>query len=90
MCKKTNKCLLAAGCGMQMLVYFCATNYADIDVINNDEKGGSLAKIKDVNAKMLPTLEKHQVYLDNLTGDYYSYDKNTNEWKPSGNVGIHY
>lgn len=30
------------------------------------------------------------MFLDNLTGDYYCYDLNTNEWRPSGNVGLHY
>lgn len=30
------------------------------------------------------------MFLDNLTGDYYSYDIKTNEWKPNGNVGLHY
>ena len=30
------------------------------------------------------------VFLDNLTGDYYVYDDRTAEWKPTGNVGVHY
>jgi hypothetical protein len=30
------------------------------------------------------------VFLDNLTGDYYTFDEECNEWKPKGNVGLHY
>lgn len=56
MCKKTNKSLFVSGCGIPMLVYFCATNYDDITVINNHEKGGNLNQIKDIDARILPTL----------------------------------
>jgi hypothetical protein len=28
--------------------------------------------------------------MDNLSGDYYTYEDKTNDWKPSGNVGLHY
>ena len=59
MCKKTNKCLLAAGFGMQMLVYYCATEFKELSVINNNEKGGPLNAIKDVQAKILPSLQKN-------------------------------
>ncbi|CDW75232.1 UNKNOWN [Stylonychia lemnae] len=90
MCKITNKCLFAAGFGMQMLIYFCATNFAQLKVLNNNEKGGALSGIQDMNSKILPTLEKNQVFLDNLTGDYYQYEREKNEWKPVGNVGLHY
>jgi len=34
MCKKTNKTLFAAGFGMQLLVYFCATSFRHLRVIN--------------------------------------------------------
>lgn len=30
------------------------------------------------------------MFLDNLTGDYYSYEEKKNEWKPLGNMGLHY
>jgi hypothetical protein len=53
MCKMTNKCLFASGIGMQMLVYYCATNFADITVINGNERGGPLANIKDVPSKIM-------------------------------------
>jgi hypothetical protein len=56
MCKKTNKCLFAAGLGMQFLVYYCATNFPDINVINGNEKGSTLDSIKDIPARTLPNL----------------------------------
>ncbi len=59
MCKRTNKCIFAAGFGMQMLVYFCATNFAHLEIINGNEKGGPLSTIKDVPAKNLHNMEKH-------------------------------
>ena len=41
-CKKTNKCLFAAGCGMQFLVYFCASNFAHLDIIEGRENRAAL------------------------------------------------
>lgn len=82
MCKKTNKCMFTAGFGIPMLVYYCATNFAEINVINNNQKGGPLNLIKDIDARILPSLERNEVFLDNLTGDYYMYDHDKNEWRP--------
>ena len=73
-----------------MLVYYCATNFNEIKVINNNQKGGTLNSIKDIDARILPALERDEVFLDNLTGDFYMFDHERNEWKPSGNVGLHY
>ena len=41
-----------------MLVYYCATGFKDIEVINGKEKGGTLASIKDIDARVLPCLNK--------------------------------
>jgi hypothetical protein len=44
-----------------------------------------------VDARYLHLLKEGQhVYLDNLTGDFYSFDQASGEWKPAGNVGLHY
>lgn len=56
-----------------MLVFYCATTFADINVINGNERGGTLSTIKEIDARILNNLETNQVFLDNLTGDYYSY-----------------
>jgi len=58
-CKRTDKCLFAAGFGMQLLIYYCSTNFTEIDVINGGEKGGALTNIKDVPAKQLANLERY-------------------------------
>lgn len=30
------------------------------------------------------------MFLDSISGDIYNFDQNTLEWKPFGNVGLHY
>ena len=30
------------------------------------------------------------VFLDHSTGDFYGFDKYECQWKPKGNVGLHY
>jgi len=59
MCKRTNKCLFASGLGMQFLVYFCATNFAELEVINGDERGGAIVSIKEVDARHLNTISSN-------------------------------
>lgn len=73
-----------------MLVYYCATNFAQLSVINGNERGGSLGSIADLPQSIIHGLKKYEVFLDNLTGDYYIYDHPHKEWKPTGNVGLHY
>jgi len=94
MCKMTNKCLFASGVGLQLLVYYCATNLAELNVINGNERGGPIKSIKEIPLKTaLPAplgTRFMNVFLDNLTGDYYVYEEKTNEWRPTGNVGLHY
>jgi hypothetical protein len=78
MCKMTNKCLFASGIGLQLLVYYCATNLAELNIINGNERGGAIKSIKEVpikNALHAPPGTRYiNVFLDNLTGDYYVYE----------------
>jgi hypothetical protein len=92
MCKITNKCLFASGFGMQMLVNYCATCFAEVQVINGGERGGPLTTIKEVPAKLVANggAKSNLVFLDNLTGDYYALDEKSSQWKPQGNFGLHY
>lgn len=46
MCKKTNKILFAAGLGLALLIYYCATTFPDITMIN--PKGGPLEKMHEI------------------------------------------
>jgi hypothetical protein len=65
-CKMSNKLLFASGSGMQMLIYYCATSYRHIKVINDLDKNTKLVRsgIKDpVN-----------VILNNDTGDFFEFD----------------
>lgn len=90
MCKQTNKCLFAAGIGLHFLVYFCATNFAEIKVINGKGKGSALKEVHKLDRDYIEGFIKNEVFLDNTTGDYYVFKKETELWTPKGNVGLHY
>ena len=32
----------------------------------------------------------YHTFLDDLTGDFYSFDPSAQEWKPVGNTGLHW
>jgi len=90
MCKSTNKCFFSAGVGMMMLVYYCASGYTDLHVINGNGRGSHLTEIHYIDQWRVNTLTKNEVFLDNATGDYYNYWKDLEVWAPAGNIGLHY
>lgn len=91
MCKATNKPLFACGFGMQFLVHFCAIGEQTLHVINGNEKGGLLKTISEFKSpEVLNALTPHSVFLDHATGDFYKFDKYECQWRPKGNVGLHY
>ena len=91
MCKATNKTLFACGFGMQLLVHFCAIGEQRLHVINGGEKGGLLETISaHKTPEVLSSLGPNSVFLDYATGDFYAFDKYECQWKPKGNVGLHY
>ena len=63
-----------------------------LSVINGNEKGGPIKNIKEsVKPEILDKLVKNfHVFLDNTSGDIFNYEKEEMEWKPIGNVGLHY
>jgi len=75
---------------MMMLVYYCATGYVDLDVINGNGKGSPLTEIHYIDERRVQTLSKNEVFLDNATGDYYNYRKDLEVWAPAGNIGLHF
>ena len=77
---------------MGQMAYYCATESKHISVINGLERGGSIAKIKQaVQPEMLDQLKKgFHCFMDNLSGDILSYDKDKQEWFSIGNIGLHY
>ena len=94
MCKLAEKPVLAMGAGMAQLVYYCATRGRSLQVINGHEKGGALNQIVEVlggDTDKLGQLDPvNHVFLDSLSGDYYTYNKDNQEWRPEGNTGLHY
>lgn len=46
MCKRTNKILFAGGLGLALLIYYCATTFPDINMIN--PKGGRLELMNEM------------------------------------------
>jgi len=73
-----------------MLVYYCATSFENIVVINGHSKGTLLYEIHSYNQGDIKHLTRNEVFLDNATGDYYTYKKELDLWVPVGNVGLHY
>ena len=56
--------------------------------MNNNGKGGKIGDI--VNIHLSPAeVKADEYFLDNVTGDLYSYNSIKNEWMPKMNVGIH-
>lgn len=82
------------GGGMAQLVYYCSTQSKIYKVVNGNERGGPLNKINSFlqgnHAKLSALDPNFHVYLENLSGDYYTYDKWAKEWQPKGNFGLHY
>lgn len=74
-----------------MLAYYCAAYFEPISVINGNGKGGPLSDIKLISPfdSQGKRLSQNKVFLDNTTGDIYSFQYETNEWVPKGNVGLH-
>jgi hypothetical protein len=69
MCKRTNKILFAAGFGMQLLIYYCSTNFMDISVFN--PKGSILQMIHYISELQIKQMKRNSVFLDSCTGDFY-------------------
>jgi len=90
MSKKTNKCMFAGGFGFGLLIYYCATNYEDLRVINGNGRGGPLEDINDIPLDTIRGLRRNEVFLDNTTGDYYIFNKEAEQWNPHGNTGLHH
>lgn len=61
---------------------------AEVKVVNNEEKGGPVCQIDNIDYKF--SKYKDNVFLDSLTGDYYIYNQELMKWLPSGNMGMHY
>lgn len=47
-------------------------------------------EIHDIDIRRVQALNKNEVFLDNATGDFYSFRKDLEVWAPAGNTGIHF
>src|SRR5690348_16270638 len=88
---------------MQGLVFLAATNiekvnpflnlrilnlFKSLNVINGGGKGGKIGDMIKINATA-QNLKNNDFYLDNVTGDMYSYHALKAEWIPKMNAGMH-
>ncbi|CAK93693.1 unnamed protein product (macronuclear) [Paramecium tetraurelia] len=88
MCMRSNKILFASSFAMQGLVFLIASNIeCQISIINglNGSQLGDLSKIK----KSMNEIRMSDYFLDNVTGDLYSFNYDTGEWVGKGNAGLH-
>jgi len=82
--------MFAAGFGLGLLTYYCATNCAELKVINGKERGSSLEDLEQIPLNVASKFTMSDVFLDYTTGDYYSFKSDTKEWRAEGNVSLHY
>lgn len=73
-CKRKELPIFAAGNGVSVIAYYCATGFAPLHVINGRERGGSLNSIHSLGAEDTRKLRDNDVFLDHATGDYYTYE----------------
>ena len=87
MCLLSQKPILSTTCGMQALIYLCATNFEkEIRVLNGDNGTDLSSSNEDF---YLEHPKSTDFLIDNVTGDYYNFDIEVNKWMPAGNIGLH-
>ena len=88
MCLMTQKIVFASTFAMNCLVYLCATNFEKtINVINGTD-GSQLESFYHLKPETM-NLTSRDLFLDNVTGDFYVYSGFSSEWMPVANAGIH-
>ena len=89
MCKLTNKWSFWSGFGLNMLVYYWATGFAKLSIL--DEKQLNNSFMTSNSSFKMPSKElQSKLVLEKSTGDYYSYRQDLGLWVNSGNVGLHW
>jgi hypothetical protein len=61
----------------------------NIRIINGKGKGGKIGDFKSLD-KNLQDVKQNDFFLDNITGDLYTYHYETEEWIAKANTGLHY
>ncbi len=74
MCITYKKPLLTCNVGMQILIFFIATNYYTMfNVVNSDGKLDTIENINEIPKNFLQKLRKNDYFLDFVTGDLLLY-----------------
>jgi hypothetical protein len=87
MAMKSHKVLFAGTMGMQMMEFLCACNFQINRVVDGQGKGSSLAAMHAMQRK--DWLKIGEVFLDNSTGDIYTFDSHQAGFSPIANAGLH-
>lgn len=61
----------------------------NIRIINGKGKGGKIGDFKSLD-KDLNEVKQNDYFLDNITGDLYTYNYENEEWVAKANTGLHY
>mmetsp|Transcript_29497 Transcript_29497/g.49819 ORF Transcript_29497/g.49819 Transcript_29497/m.49819 type:complete len:729 (-) Transcript_29497:387-2573(-) len=88
MCHLMNKPIMTCGGGAFAAIYATATQGSKFYILNS-AIGGSIESLKQFPVYCPGTKENPCGYLDNETGDIYSYDVPTRSWKGRCNTGIY-
>lgn len=90
MCFRAKKNLFCSGFGFQALIFMVASNYTSPYIrIVNTLRGTPLNEIQKYS-KNLKNLTWNDFFLDNETGDFYSFHFDSAQWIPRFNAGLHY
>ena len=88
MCLLTQKIVFASTCAMQCLVYLCATNFEKPITVINGAEGSRIEDFFLLHPENM-SISANDLFLDRVTGDFYTYSSFSGQWMPIGNAGLH-
>lgn len=85
---RVSKLVFTSSFATLALVYLSASNIEYNIRIINGNNGGRLPEIKKLQKHCV--IKQNDYFLDNTSGDLYSFNYESSEWMPKTNVGLHY